>query len=174
MFFLCDKKLQVFWYFCPHRSEMRQLIEWLDTGLPPEGPSEVSVHSVAETLLLFLDSLRVPVIPDTYYRGCLEVAENEVACRQVVSTLPTHHKEVFNYLTHFLREVFRLKAKSGLEPKTVAPLFASVMLRDPPVTTRRNLLASGIKARAEQLELENRKVMFLSRFVTGDSSSVQQ
>ena len=81
-------------FFVPHRSEIHRLIEWLDTGLPPEGPDDVSVHSVAETLLLFLDSLRVPVIPDDFYRACLEVAENEVACRGLVSKLPQHHKEV--------------------------------------------------------------------------------
>ena len=81
-------------------------------------------------------------------------------------------QEVFNYLTNFLREVFRLKAKSGLDPKTVAPLFASVLLRDPPHKhTQTHQAVSSIKARAEQLELDNRKVMFLSRFVTAAAST---
>ena len=96
------------------KSEIRRLIDWLDTGLPPEGicaafskepvgwkkgqnaerytflsgPTDVSIHSVAETLLLFLDSLRVPVIPDEFYRRCLDAAENEVACTQLMSALP--------------------------------------------------------------------------------------
>ena len=52
------------------------------------GPTDVSIHSVAETLLLFLDSLRVPVIPDEFYRRCLDAAENEVACTQLMSALP--------------------------------------------------------------------------------------
>jgi len=145
------------------KSEIRRLIDWLDTGLPPEGPTDVSIHSVAETLLLFLDSLRVPVIPDEFYRRCLDAAENEVACTQLMSALPPRHREVFNYLCQFLKEVFRVRTQNGLDPKAVAPLFAKVMLRDPPSLT--TLGARGLRARAEQHELENRKLMFLSRFL---------
>ena len=88
--------------------------------------------------------------------------------------------QVFTYLCNFLREVFRLKGRSGLEPKSVAPLFATVMLRDPPASSppggargghaaaaggSSTVPGGGLRARHEQHELENRKLMFLSRFV---------
>lgn len=53
-------------------SEVRLIIGWLDTGLPADGPSNVSIHSAAETLLLFLESLRIPIVPYTMYAQCLE------------------------------------------------------------------------------------------------------
>ena len=53
-------------------SEVRIIIDWLDTGLPAEWPKNVSIHSAAETLLLFLESLRIPIIPYNMYTQCLE------------------------------------------------------------------------------------------------------
>jgi len=53
-------------------SEVRLIIDWLDTGLPADGPANVSIHSAAETLLLFLESLRIPIVPYTMYTQCLE------------------------------------------------------------------------------------------------------
>ena len=44
------------------RSEILLIRDWLDTGLPLEKPN-VSIHSAAESLLIFLESLREPVIP---------------------------------------------------------------------------------------------------------------
>ena len=52
--------------------EVRLIIDWLDTGLPADGPANVSIHSAAETLLLFLESLRVPIVPYNMYTQCLE------------------------------------------------------------------------------------------------------
>ena len=53
-------------------SEVRLIIDWLDTGLPADGPTNVSIHSAAETLLLFLESLRIPIVPYSMYTQCLE------------------------------------------------------------------------------------------------------
>ena len=53
-------------------SEVRIIIDWLDTGLPADGPANVSIHSSAETLLLFLESLRIPIVPYNMYTQCLE------------------------------------------------------------------------------------------------------
>ena len=64
------------------RSEIAHLREWLDTGLPVTKP-EVSIHSAAETLLLFVESLREPVIPFSKYNHCIECAGNYLQCRQI-------------------------------------------------------------------------------------------
>ena len=75
------------------------------------------------------------------------------------------HREVFNYLCQFLKEVFRVRTQNGLDPKAVAPLFAKVMLRDPQAM----LLPRGAhllqQARARQHALDNHKLMFISRFI---------
>ena len=74
------------------------------------------------------------------------------------------HREVFNYLCQFLKEVFRVRTQNGLDPKAVAPLFAKVMLRDPQAMLPRgaHLLQ---QARARQHALNNDKLMFISRFI---------
>ena len=97
------------------RSEILLLRDWLDTGLPIDKPN-VSIHSAAEALLIFLESLREPIIPYRFasilchlmlkpnmilsmYSRCLECSGNFLQCKQVASQLPTHHKHVFDYLT---------------------------------------------------------------------------
>ena len=53
-------------------SEIRAIRDWLDTGLPVDGPTNVSIHSAGEALLLLLESLRIPIVPYTMYPQCLE------------------------------------------------------------------------------------------------------
>merc|ERR1712029_536358 len=97
---------------------------------------EVSIHSAAETLLLFVESLREPVIPFSKYNHCIECAGNYLQCRQIVSQLPLYHREVFNYICEFLREVLRFSAQNNSDAKILATLFSSILLRDPPNVLR--------------------------------------
>ncbi|EPY79827.1 type II inositol-1,4,5-trisphosphate 5-phosphatase [Camelus ferus] len=53
-----------------------------------DGPEAASNHSVAEALLLFLESLPEPVICYSAYRTCLECSGNLTASKQLVSALP--------------------------------------------------------------------------------------
>jgi len=80
------------------RSEILLIRDWLDTGLPIDKPN-VSIHSAAEALLIFLESLREPIVPYSMYSRCLECSGNYLQCKQVTSQLPAHHKHVFDYLT---------------------------------------------------------------------------
>ena len=79
--------------------------------------------------MIFLESLREPIIPFSMYPRCLEVSPHYLQCKQVVSQLPTHHKHVFNYLTAFLREVVKHSHKNGIDPKILATLVCTVFLR---------------------------------------------
>ena len=97
--------------------------------------------------MIFLESLREPVIPFSMYSRCLEVSGTYLQCKQLVSQLPTHHKNVFNYLTGekmmvcgnnelktvfflaFLREVIAHSQKNGIDPKILATLVCTVFLR---------------------------------------------
>jgi phosphatidylinositol-bisphosphatase len=145
------------------RSEILLIRDWLDTGLPIDRPN-VSIHSAAEALLIFLESLREPIVPYSMYSRCLECSGNYLQCKQVASQLPTHHKHVFDYLTAFLREVILHSAQNGIDPKILATLFCSLFLRDPPGTN----LGSGLRAKTNQQLLERRKAAFIYHFIVNE------
>jgi len=145
------------------RSEILLIRDWLDTGLPIDKPS-VSIHSAAEALLIFLESLREPIVPYSMYSRCLECSGNYLQCKQVASQLPIHHKHVFDYLTAFLREVVLHSAQNGIDPKILATLFCTLFLRDPPGTN----LGTGLRAKTNQQLLERRKAAFIYHFIVNE------
>ncbi|PWA20699.1 hypothetical protein CCH79_00011510, partial [Gambusia affinis] len=95
------------------RTEFAEIRDCLDSGMPDSLPG--SNHSVAEALLLFLDALPEPVIPFSFYQQCLECSSNAGQCEKVISMLPQFHKNVFNYLAAFLRELLKNSANNRLE-----------------------------------------------------------
>uniref|UniRef100_A0AAY4DAC4 phosphoinositide 5-phosphatase n=1 Tax=Denticeps clupeoides TaxID=299321 RepID=A0AAY4DAC4_9TELE len=94
------------------RSEFEEIRDCLDTGTPDSLPG--SNHSVAEALLLFLDALPEPVVPFSFYQQCLEHFVSFLN-PQVISMLPQCHKNVFNYLTAFLRELLKNSSHNHLD-----------------------------------------------------------
>jgi len=145
------------------RSEILHLRNWLDTGLPLEKP-QVSIHSVAETLLIFLESLREPIIPYSLFHRCLECSTSYLQCKQLVSHLSPTHKHVFDYLTAFLREVVSHSAKNGIDPKILATLFCNLFLRDPPGTN----YGTGLRAKTSQNMCERKKTNFVYHFLVNE------
>lgn len=109
------------------RSEFAEIRDCLDTGMPDSLPG--SNHSVAEALLLFLDALPEPVVPYSFYQRCLECCSSASQCEQVISTLPQCHKNVFNYLAAFLRELLKNSASNRLDVTILATIFASLLLK---------------------------------------------
>uniref|UniRef100_A0A3Q1GVH5 phosphoinositide 5-phosphatase n=2 Tax=Acanthochromis polyacanthus TaxID=80966 RepID=A0A3Q1GVH5_9TELE len=109
------------------RSEFAEIRNCLDTGMPDSLPG--SNHSVAEALLLFLDALPEPVVPYSFYQQCLECCSNASQCEKVISMLPQCHKNVFNYLAAFLRELLKNSASNRLDVSILATIFASLLLR---------------------------------------------
>ncbi|XP_067389802.1 type II inositol 1,4,5-trisphosphate 5-phosphatase isoform X2 [Emydura macquarii macquarii] len=112
------------------RSEFEQIRDCLDTGMLDMFFG--SNHSVAEALLLFLESLPEPVICYNFYNNCLICANNYVLSSQIVSMLPTCHKNVFNYLMAFLRELLKNSGKNHLDANILASIFGGLLLRPPP------------------------------------------
>jgi len=145
------------------RHEILTVRDWLDTGVPVDRP-RVSIHSAAESLLIFLESLREPVVPFNMYGRCLECSGNYLQCKQIVSQLPFHHKHVFDYLTAFLREVISHSAHNGIDSKILATLFCGLFLRDPPGTN----LGSGLRAKTNQQLLERKKTAFIYHFIVNE------
>uniref|UniRef100_A0A3Q3QQJ1 phosphoinositide 5-phosphatase n=2 Tax=Monopterus albus TaxID=43700 RepID=A0A3Q3QQJ1_MONAL len=111
------------------RSELAEIMDCLDTGIPDSLPG--SNHSVAEALLLFLDALPEPVVPYCFYQQCLESCSSASQCERVISMLPQCHQNVFNYLAAFLRELLKNSASNRLDVNILATTFASLLLRSP-------------------------------------------
>ncbi|KAM3872832.1 type II inositol 1,4,5-trisphosphate 5-phosphatase [Diretmus argenteus] len=109
------------------RSEFEEIRDCLDTGMPDSLPG--SNHSVAEALLLFLDALPEPVVPYSFYQQCLECCSNASQCKKVISMLPQCHKNVFNYLAAFLRELLKNSENNRLDVNMLATIFAALLLR---------------------------------------------
>ncbi|XP_036803763.1 type II inositol 1,4,5-trisphosphate 5-phosphatase isoform X2 [Oncorhynchus mykiss] len=111
------------------RSEFVEIRDCLDTGMPDSLPG--SNHSVAEALLIFLDALPEPVVPFSLYQQCLECCSNTSQCKKVVSLLPQCHKNVFNYIAAFLRELLKHSTHNSLDVNILATIFAALLLRSP-------------------------------------------
>ncbi|XP_068395655.1 type II inositol 1,4,5-trisphosphate 5-phosphatase isoform X2 [Eschrichtius robustus] len=111
------------------RLEFEHIRDCLDSGMIDN--LSASNHSVAEALLLFLESLPEPVICYSVYHNCLECSGNLTASKQVVATLPTCHRNVFIYLMAFLQELLKNSAKNHLDGNILASIFGSLLLRNP-------------------------------------------
>ncbi|XP_070224491.1 type II inositol 1,4,5-trisphosphate 5-phosphatase isoform X2 [Bos mutus] len=111
------------------RSEFDHIRDCLDTGMIDN--LSASNHSVAEALLLFLESLPEPVICYSAYRNCLECSGNLAASKQVITALPACHRNVFTYLMAFLQELLKNSAKNHLDDNILASIFGSLLLRNP-------------------------------------------
>ncbi|XP_056141955.1 type II inositol 1,4,5-trisphosphate 5-phosphatase isoform X2 [Lampris incognitus] len=109
------------------RTEFEEIRDCLDTGMPDSLPG--SNHSVAEALLLFLDALPEPVVPYSVYQQCLDCCSDASQCKKVISMLPLCHKNVFNYLAAFLRELLKNSANNRLDVSILATIFAALLLR---------------------------------------------
>ncbi|RMB91273.1 hypothetical protein DUI87_32412 [Hirundo rustica rustica] len=112
------------------RSEFEQIRDCLDTGMYDTFLG--SNHSVAEALLLFLESLPEPVICSRFYSSCLESASNYSLSCQIISDLPVCHRNVFGYLMAFLRELLKNSGKNHLDVNILASVFGGLLLRPPP------------------------------------------
>uniref|UniRef100_A0A8B9JP55 phosphoinositide 5-phosphatase n=1 Tax=Astyanax mexicanus TaxID=7994 RepID=A0A8B9JP55_ASTMX len=111
------------------RSEFEEIRDCLDTCTPDTLPG--SNHSVAEALLLFLDALSEPVVTFLQYQQCLECCSSSGQCKKIISMLPQCHKNVFNYVTAFLRELLKNSAHNRLDVNILATIFAALLLRSP-------------------------------------------
>ncbi|XP_037577610.1 inositol polyphosphate 5-phosphatase OCRL-like [Dermacentor silvarum] len=108
--------------------ELHLIRDALDARLDGHLPG--SVHSMAEALLLFLDSLPEPVVPYACYQRCLDCSNNFILSKQVVSQMvPEVHRHTFLYLVCFLKELLAHSAENKLDAKLLANVFGPVLLR---------------------------------------------
>ncbi|RZF36514.1 hypothetical protein LSTR_LSTR008849 [Laodelphax striatellus] len=146
--------------------EVIQIRNWLDNG--SSDPLPGSVHSVAEALLLLLESTAEPIIPYNLHNVCLGASSNYLQCKQIVMQLSEHTKNVFLYLCAFLQELLSHSADNELDAKTIATLFGAIFLRDPP-RSRSDMAA---RSRANQQTLDRKKANFVYHFLVNDQSEL--
>ncbi|XP_032828467.2 inositol polyphosphate 5-phosphatase OCRL-like [Petromyzon marinus] len=110
-------------------AEMEEIRDCLDTDIPDTLPG--SNHSVAESLLMFLEALAEPVVSCELYGQCLDKAGSASQSSQVIQQLPRCHLNTFRYLMAFLRELLKHSEDNGVEPKLLATVFGGLLLRPP-------------------------------------------
>ncbi|XP_061195086.1 inositol polyphosphate 5-phosphatase OCRL-like [Saccostrea echinata] len=144
--------------------ELQAIRDCLDTGVPDKIPG--SIHSVAEALLLFLECLPDPVIPSRVYYRCLECSANYMVCKQVISQIPEHHKNLFRYLCAFLRELLNHSQHNNLDINILSSIFGEIFLRPPPNTLARSISSPAQKAK--QKEEEIKRAAFVAHFLANE------
>ncbi|KAJ3431209.1 hypothetical protein M0812_02885 [Anaeramoeba flamelloides] len=87
--------------------------------------------SVSETILHFLNSIAVSVIPVQFYKICLESVKSKRDCFEIIKQLPIIHQNVFIYLISFLKQLLKYGKKNKLEKDSIALIFSTVILRSP-------------------------------------------
>lgn len=145
-------------------SEIIAIRDWLDIG--SQDPMPGGVHSVAEALLLLLDSTAEPIIPYNHHNVCFSTATNYWKCKEIVMQLPEIRRTVFLYICAFLKELLNHTQDNGLDAKTLATLFGSIFLRDPP-RSRDN---PQLRNRVTQATFDRKKAAFVFHFLVTDQS----
>ncbi|KAK5576317.1 hypothetical protein RB653_007458 [Dictyostelium firmibasis] len=111
--------------------EMEAIRDCLDTA-EPFSSINFSIHSMAETLIRFLESLVEPVIPFNMYQQALDASSSPLSCKTLVSHLPSVNYNVFFYLISFLIETLSNQKENDLKPDQLAIIFSTVLLRPSP------------------------------------------
>ena len=66
-------------------TDFQKIRDAIDCGWPERLPG--SVLSIAEALLIFLESIREPIIPNQFYLRALECSKNFIDCKQVSGSI---------------------------------------------------------------------------------------
>lgn len=145
-------------------SEVLQIRDWLDSGSIDPIPG--SIHSVAEALLLLLESTADPIIPYNLQSVCLRASANYLQCKQIIMELPEFRKNVFLYLCEFLQEALQHSQENGLDAKTLSTLFGDIFLRDNPNHSQEP------QSRINKQIIDKKKAQFVYHFFVNDHSDL--
>jgi len=107
-------------------TQVEEIREQLDLGLPFD-TENISPHSMAETLIRFLECLPEPVMPFAFYELVLASQNTEDAVT-IVSSIPFENNNVFTYVVAFLRKLLSTP-ENGLTEEKITMLFSRVLMR---------------------------------------------
>jgi len=106
--------------------QIEKIRECLDTGqdfLPSFG-----IHSMAETLIRFLESLAEPIFSRSLCNQYQDTMNITAWCKQALMQLSAAHYNAFIYMISFLREMLKHSAKNRLSPDQLVYLFSSCLM----------------------------------------------
>ena len=127
-------------------------------AIDTDGPIQVSsIHSVAESLILFLDSFPDPVIPYEHYPVCLEHCTHFANSKRALRSMDFSHRNVFKYICAFLREILSHSELNRSNAKFLSQVFGDVLLK-PQLPEAGNVAKSTSKKRS----------LFVYQFLTND------
>jgi len=138
------------------QDELESIREALDTGSSFDNQN-INVHSMAETLILFLESLGEPVIPFHLFEQAIEQCNTYSQCKLLVSSIHPVHFNTFYYLMSFLREILNHGNKNKLSKEKLAVVFSSVIIR-----SKGPILPQAIP------NVVNKKAEFLKHFLENE------
>lgn len=102
----------------------------IDSGqdLPISLATELGILSAGETLIRYLESLPISVIPQGHYFSVLAFADDRDASTRLISRLPDEHQSSFKYICAFLGE-YLVKRNPTVRVEDLAFVFAPVMIK---------------------------------------------
>lgn len=115
--------------------EIKKIRDILNTTLTGISGQRLNVYSVAETLLIFLDSFPEPVIPYDLYKQCINSSDTRSKI-DIYSSMPVIHQNVFRYLCSFLMEYIEHglsnnKPENNRDVRIICYVFSGVILKSP-------------------------------------------
>ncbi len=108
------------------KEEIDRIRDDLDTG--SEFGNEYSVHSFAEALIYFLNSLAEPIFPQAIVAQYNEGSNLTSFCKQALLLLTPAHYNSFVYLVAFLRECLKHSEANQLTPQQLVLVFAGCLM----------------------------------------------
>lgn len=107
------------------KDEVDQIRECLDTG---SRFGQYQVHSYAETLVTFLESLAAPMVPIHLFPSVeIDSINIQSSARRLLEELPPVHYNIFVYVISFFREVLAHQDRNLLTASKVARVCCSCM-----------------------------------------------
>ena len=153
------------------QTDFSLLREWIDSNPTEQGPA-VSIHSVADALLKFLNSLCEPIIPFEFFNLCIENSSDFNETQKILALLPVSNKKLFNYIRQFLHQVLRHWEASSDEEKVLAKIFGEIVLREKgcvecKVTEKNACRTHGTSALATTTQnmIKNQMTQFMFHFL---------
>lgn len=105
--------------------EVDQIRECLDTGAPF---GHFKIHSYAEVLISFLESLAAPIIPSQLFPSQeIDSLTIQASSRRLLEDLSPIHYNIFVYVISFFREVLVHRDRNLLSAAKVARICCSCM-----------------------------------------------
>ena len=140
---------------------LKKIRETLDCEIP-ERLLVDDIDAVAQSLIIFLESLPDAVIPHAFHDRCLESSGSASEAARIIQMLPLFHQNVFQYLMAFLKYLLLYSVTNGLDREWVASLFSTCILR-----TRGKLHGAKLIPQKPRVK---KKMQFILHFLDDDSS----